>query len=116
MQPPQPENFLLRHAKQLERTREDTRSRTPPVKEPTPREIDYAEELRTWIESMPPANRSRRFVMDDFLTRFNGRYADTPAPRLIAEALRRVGFTERRDWSVAGRNRRYWLAPGIERL
>lgn len=76
-----------------------------------PRSIDYATEIREWYESMAPAGRQRRFTLDEICIRFQGRYRDRPAFRVIAAAMRRLGWSEGRDWTKAGRNRRYWLPP-----
>jgi hypothetical protein len=76
-----------------------------------PRSIDYAQVIREWFEAMPPASRQRRFTLEEICIRFKGMYKDRPAFRVIAAAMRRLGWTEGRDWTNAGRNRRYWVPP-----
>ena len=72
-------------------------------------ETDYTISIRNWYNAIPPASRQRRYTTEELLTQFAGRYRDRPAIRMIAAALRANGFTSKRDWTVAGRNQRYWL-------
>lgn len=74
-------------------------------------QTDYAVLIREWYSSIPPAARQRRYTTEELLTKFAGRYRDRPAVRMIGAALRVNGFLPRRDWSVAGRNLRYWVPP-----
>lgn len=74
-------------------------------------QTDYAVLVRDWYNSIPPAARQRRYTTEELLTKFAGRYRDRPAIRMIAAALRVNGFLPRRDWTVAGRNLRYWIPP-----
>ena len=76
-------------------------------------ETDYRVLVADWFRSIPPAARQRRYRIEELLLIFAGRYRDRPAIRLLAEALRANGFIPRRDWSVAGRNSRYWLPPQL---
>lgn len=73
--------------------------------------LDYKQLIQHWYEQEAPALRERKYSMTEFVVRFSGRFRPKPATRLIAEALRELGWTEHRDWTRAGRNRRYWLAP-----
>lgn len=75
----------------------------------TTHKYDYVVALRKHFNSLPPANISRRWTLDELCNILPGRYANKPAPRFIAAALRELGFTEHRDWTHAGRNRRYWM-------
>jgi len=75
------------------------------------RSIDYEAEIRRWYDEQPPALRERRFCIDELVARFPGKYRMRPAQRVIAAALRQLGWTEHRDWTKAGRNRRYWMPP-----
>lgn len=74
-------------------------------------ETDYTVLIGNWYKAIPPASRQRRYTTEELLTQFAGRYRDRPAIRMIAAALRANGFTSKRDWTVAGRNQRYWLPP-----
>lgn len=72
---------------------------------------DYVILIRDWQASMPLTMRGRAYTMDEIVRRFQGRYSPSPAPRVIAAALRKLGWTAHRDWTLAGRNTRYWRAP-----
>lgn len=72
---------------------------------------DYVPLIREWMASLPPAMRNRPYPMTEIVRRFPGRYSALPATRVIAAALRHLGWTSHRDWTNAGRNTRYWRAP-----
>ena len=76
-------------------------------------QLDYACLIRTYIESLPPAIRVRRWRVDDFTHLFPARWRNgaTASRSLIGAALRSLGFISRRDWTNAGRNTRYWEVP-----
>lgn len=76
--------------------------------------VDYKQMIQHWYANEPPAFRDRKYSMAEFVIRFAGRFRPKPATRLIAEALRALGWTEHRDWTRAGRNRRYWCPPAVE--
>lgn len=104
MLPPQTEDYASNlHKKMLDLQRTKI---APPPRE---RKLDYVKLLSQYFETFPPANLNRRWTMHELCNQLSGRYAKKPAPRIIAAALRQLGFTEHRDWSIAGRNRRYWL-------
>lgn len=70
----------------------------------------YAATLAHWWNSMAPAVRQHPWSMDTILTAAFP--SENPAPRFVAKALRdTLHFTEKRDWTVAGRNRRQWHPP-----
>ena len=76
--------------------------------------LDYKQLIQHWYDREPPALRDRKYSMTEFILRFAGRFRPKPATRLIADALRELGWTEHRDWTRAGRNRRYWVPPACE--
>jgi hypothetical protein len=69
------------------------------------------EQIKTWSESMTPEQLTRRFSTDEIerLAGLIGKHGGRAAHHHMAQALRAVGFTPCRDWTVAGRNRRYWI-------
>lgn len=71
-------------------------------------------QIKTWAQSMPPELRSRRFTIEEIelLAGILGKHGKHAAHHHIAQAIRAVGFTPVRDWTVAGRNRRYWKFSG----
>lgn len=70
----------------------------------------YVELIRSWQRQQPPIQNQRKFTIDELiqLTNLEGRYRMKPSQRHVAEALRRCGFFSKRDWTNAGRNKRYW--------
>jgi hypothetical protein len=70
-----------------------------------------------WTESMTPELRSRRFTTEEIesLAGLIGKNGGRAAHHQIALALRSVGFKPCRDWTLAGRNRRYWKFVGDQK-
>jgi len=106
MQPPQTyAEYIRTHARkvqQSELTNESNKKR---------REIDYAYLLLQHFRSLPQATLQRRWTLEEICRLVPGIYQEKPALRIVAAALRQLGFTEHRDWTSQGRNRRYWLPP-----
>lgn len=69
------------------------------------------EQIKTWADSMTPDQLTRRFSTEEIerLAGLVGKHGGRAANHHMAQALRAVGFTSCRDWTVAGRNRRYWI-------
>lgn len=114
MQPPQMMTSLKQQVDQLIARANQQATVTPSLR-PAPTNsctnLDYKQLIHHWYEQEAPALRERKYSMTEFVMRFTGRFRPKPATRLIAQALRELGWTEHRDWTRAGRNRRYWLAP-----
>jgi hypothetical protein len=72
------------------------------------------DQIKTWFESMTPGQRSRRFSIEEVevLAGLVGKHGGHAAHHQIAQALRSAGFSPCRDWTVAGRNRRFWKFIG----
>lgn len=72
--------------------------------------IDLERRLRLWLSGMTPLEQRRRFSTQEIvaLAHLQGKRSPAPGDRLIGQTLRSMGFTPRRDWTVAGRNKRYW--------
>ena len=68
-------------------------------------------QIKTWSESMTPEQRKRRFTMEEIerLAGLVGKLGRGAAYHHIAQSLRAIGFDSRRDWTTAGRNKRYWI-------
>ena len=58
--------------------------------------------------SLPPVQRDRPWSMEDLVARLRGRYSTRPHPMNVGQALRTLGWTQRRDWTREGGGRRYW--------
>jgi len=72
------------------------------------------QKLSTWKASMTPQEQIRGFTTAEIivLAQLRGKHRPLPGDRLVSLALRAVGFIPCRDWTVAGRNRRYWKFSG----
>jgi len=75
----------------------------------------YVEFIRGWQSQQPPIQQIRMFTIDELiqLVSLKGMYRVQASHRYVAEALRRCGFISKRDWSKAGRNKRYWVWLGM---
>ena len=67
--------------------------------------------INVWLKTMSLQQQYRKFTIDEVVTlaQLTGTYQASPAKREVAQALRALGFRPCRDWSTAGRNRRYWM-------
>lgn len=73
------------------------------------RKLDYIGIVTTWWNNQPPRTRHHPWSIKTVAA---AAFADSPrrpSIQCVADALRRIGFTERRDFSRAGRNRRFWV-------
>ncbi len=65
-------------------------------------------QIHRWWINLPKSVQARKFQIADIAAHCHGRYRAKPALRQVAAALRVLGWTECRDWTSQGRNRRYW--------
>ena len=75
---------------------------------------EYTTLIRNWQDQVTPIQRLRLFTIDELirLANLSGRFRVHASHRYTGEALRRCGFKQKRDWSAAGRNKRYWQIDG----
>lgn len=75
----------------------------------------YAKQIMKWSQHLSPAQLSRKYSIEEVivLACLRGRYRDRASVRYTGEALRRCGFVTKRDWSVSGRNKRYWIKESL---
>jgi hypothetical protein len=68
------------------------------------------DQIKAWSESMTPEQRNRRFTIEEVerLAGLVGKFGGRAAHHHIAQSLRNIGFSPCRDWTVSGRNKRYW--------
>ena len=103
----------LREQMELLRNQSLSRVESQPVVYASAQKIvdDYASLIRSWQEQAPQVQRLRLFTIDELirLTNLSGRFRVRASHRYTGEALRRCGFKQKRDWSAAGRNKRYWI-------
>ena len=74
-------------------------------------DIPLINQIESLMLNLPSAQRDRPWSMDEFVARLKGRYSARPHPMHIGEALRRLGWIARRDWSLDDGGRRVWLPP-----
>lgn len=77
----------------------------------------YVEQIIHWTKRLTPAQLGRRFSLEEVmaLAGLKGRYREHASHRYTGEALRRCGFKQKRDWTAAGRNKRYWQFLGDQK-
>ena len=70
----------------------------------------YTHQITEWVGSLNPLQLSRSYTLDEIITLagLKGHYRIRASNQFTGEALRRSGFTAKRDWSNLGRNSRYW--------
>ena len=70
----------------------------------------YTDQITEWVASLNPLQLSRSYTLSEIiaLAGLKGHYRDRASNQFTGEALRRSGFTGKRDWSRLGRNSRYW--------
>ena len=78
---------------------------------------EYVERIQTWVNRLPPVQRRRQFTIAEViaLATLPGHFRPNASLRYTGEALRRCGFKQKRDWTAAGRNKRYWQFVGVEK-
>ena len=100
---------------QLEQLREQSQTKVefkPVASEGSQQIVDeYTTLIRNWQDQVTPIQRLRLFTIDELirLANLSGRFRVHASHRYTGEALRRCGFKQKRDWSAAGRNKRYWI-------
>ena len=71
------------------------------------------EQIEALMRSLPPVQRDRPWSMDELVARLQGRYSARPHPMNVGQALRALGWSQRRDWTRKGGGRRVWV-PGLQ--
>lgn len=66
-------------------------------------------QIKRWWSNLPPCLKQRRFQIGEIAKNCDGRFKKNPALRDVAAALRALEWKECRDWTSAGRNRRFWI-------
>ena len=70
----------------------------------------YAHQITEWVASLNPLQRLRSYTLLEIIALAGRKGHDRikASNQFTGEALRRSGFTAKRDWSNLGRNSRYW--------
>ncbi len=96
MQPPQMRTSLKQQVDQLI-ARANQQAAVTPLMQPgstnSCMNLDYKQLIQQWFDKEPPTLRNRKYSMTEFIMRFAGRFRPKPAARLIADALRELGWT-----------------------
>ena len=71
-------------------------------------DIPRTEQIEALMRSLPPVQRNRPWSMQELVARLDGRFNSRPHPMYVGQALRALGWTQRRDWTAHGGGRRYW--------
>lgn len=76
--------------------------------------VELEKNLKNWLDSMNWQEKCRCFTTVEIiaLAQLRGKNGPRPGDRLVGQALRIVGFAPKRDWTIAGRNRRFWKYSG----
>ncbi len=102
-------NQLLTESKDRANSRESTNQHKIEI-------LDcYADQIMKWSQHLSPVQLLRKYSIEEVmaLACLRGRYRDRASVRYTGEALRRCGFITKRDWTVAGRNKRYWIKGSL---
>jgi len=70
----------------------------------------YTHQITEWVATLNPLQRLSSYTLLEIiaLAGLKGHYKERASNQFTGEALRRSGFTAKRDWSNLGRNSRYW--------
>jgi len=70
----------------------------------------YTHQITEWVASLNPLQLSRSYTLLEIiaLVGLKGHYRIRASNQFTGEALRRSGFTAKRNWTNQGRNSRYW--------
>ena len=75
--------------------------------------VSLEEQLRHFVNSLPTKLLERPWTMTEITEKLVGKYRAHPHPQHVAQALRSLGWTQKRDWTSSGRGRRYWSSNQI---
>ena len=79
--------------------------------------MNYLDQIRCWYLQLSKVQRARLYTIDEIirLARLEGRLGRKASVQLVGNALTACGFMPKRDWTAAGRNKRYWKFFGDEK-
>ena len=66
-------------------------------------------QISRWWANLPESMRNREFQITEIAAACHGRFRDRPAFRVVAAALRSLGWTPARDWRRLSGIRRLWV-------
>lgn len=67
--------------------------------------------INTWINTLTPDQLTRRYTLKEIieLAKLEGHHKQLPQYEQVASALRKNGFINKRAWTKASRNKRFWI-------
>ena len=68
------------------------------------------EQIQDLMNTLPPIRKASPWLMEELVPRLVGKYRTYPHAKDVGAALRRLGWTQKRDWSHNGGGRRFWYA------
>ena len=102
---------LHERAAEDRRRQEDTRVKSARSDSRVVCDVPLRDQIEELMVRLPPAQRDRPWSMEEFIARLSGRYKAHPHSMNVGQALRALGWAQKRDWSHRGAGRRYWLPP-----
>lgn len=72
--------------------------------------MTYLEQIKNWYSQLSKLQLARLYTMNEVisLAKLEGRHGRNASVQLVGNALTACGFVPKRDWTAAGRNKRYW--------
>ena len=86
------------------------RAAAPPRATAKP-QVPLDAQIKALTATLPAAVLHRPWSLEELVPRLEGRFRPRPATRSVAQALRRLGWQQRRCWRKEGLNRRLWVPP-----
>jgi len=70
----------------------------------------YLDQIKSWYLQLSKVQLTRLYTINEVisLARLEGRLGRKASVQLVGNALTACGFVPKRDWTAAGRNKRYW--------
>jgi len=67
------------------------------------------EQIAHLTKSLPPVLVNRPWLISELTDRLVGKYRNHPHPENVAQALKKLGWVQTRDWTVNGCGRRFGI-------
>ena len=96
------------------RREEEAKATRKPADPRVLNDTPLADQIKDLMLSLPPVQRDRPWSMEELVARLKGRYSPRPHAMNVGQALRALGWTQRRDWTRDGGGRRIWLRPNAD--
>ena len=98
---------------QVKRLKEEADRQNKKLKDkPAQNQLEYLDEgIKAWIESLSADQLLRRYTLNEIigLAKLKGCHREQPQFEQLASVLRKNGFVNKRAWTNASRNKRYWI-------